>query len=429
VHAGKRQQPLVSVFTAAHEIGSEIDTAYRSLKRQTYEEWEWVVADDSRTPDTSDHVARLAELELPGRIRLHCQDRAPGSIGATKAVAAAASRGEFLVELDHDDELVPEALELIVATFLAHPDVDFVYSDWIDWEDRAGGGAPTTYPSGWAFDFGAYASEIVDGRRVPVALAPPLTWETVRHIVAMPNHVRAWRADCHRRIRGHDSELPVGDDYELLLRTFLDGIAARIPRPLYVQHHDPRGGNASRRRNAEIQRRVHDVAARHREAIDRRCMSLGVTPSPLSPLTDWESLPTANAVIDVVAEAAADRGIPLVSVVVPTYRRPKLLERPLASILGQSYRNLEVLVIGDSCPSVDELIASVDDHRVRHWNLATHQADPGAGPRNYALKTMARGTLVAYLDDDNVWREDHLQLLVDLLSCNPSPLADSRSRH
>jgi hypothetical protein len=193
-----------------------------------------------------------------------------------------------------------------------------------------------------------------------------------------------------------------------------------MPRPLYVQHHDPRGGNASRRRNAEIQRRVHDVAARHREAIDRRCMSLGVTPSPLSPLTDWEPLPTANAVIDVVAEAAADRGIPLVSVVVPTYRRPKLLERPLASILGQSYRNLEVLVIGDSCPSVDELIASVDDHRVRHWNLATHQADSGAGPRNYALKTMARGTLVAYLDDDNVWREDHLQLLVDLLQSEPT---------
>jgi glycosyltransferase involved in cell wall biosynthesis len=413
------EQPLVSVFTAAFEIGPEIDAAYQSLARQTYAEWEWVVVDDSIAPDTGDYVGAIAD-RAPGRIRLYRQYPHLGSIGATKAVAASACRGEFLVELDQDDEVHPEALAIIVNTFLAHPEVDFLYSDWVDWEDRPHGGASAIYTPGWAFGFGAYASEIVDGRRVPVALAPPLTWETLRHIVAMPNHVRAWRADAYRRIGGHDPELPVGDDYELVLRTFLNGITARIPRPLYVQHHDPRGSNASRRRNGEIQRRVADVAARYQESIDNRCVSLGVTPSPPAPLTGWEPLRRANTVIDVVAEAAADRGAPLVSVVVPTYRRPELLKRALESVLAQTYENLEVLVVGDQCPSVDDVIASIGDWRVRHSNLPTHHGDGGASPRNFALKVMARGTLIAYLDDDNLWRPDHLESLVDLLASNPA---------
>jgi glycosyltransferase involved in cell wall biosynthesis len=417
--AGK--QPLVSVFTAAHEIGSDIDTAYRSLLRQTYQDWEWVVADDSHAPDTGEHLAGLAEAGLPGRIRLLRQSAVSESIGASKALAAGACRGTVLVELDHDDELLPEALELIVATFVAHPDLDFVYSDWIDWVDRPGGGATMTYPDGWGLGFGAYASEIVAGRRVPVALAPPLTWETVRHIVSVPNHVRAWRTDCYRRIRGHDPKLPVADDYELLLRTFLEGVTARVPRPLYVQHHDPGGRNASRRRNLEIQDRVETLAARYREAIDRRCVALGAVPSHASPLNGWEPLPVANAVIDVIAEAAADRGTPLVSVVVPTYRRPEVLKRALASINAQTYRNLEVLVVGDNCPSVDDVIETTDDHRIRHWNLGSHAGDSGASPRNYALKTLARGSLVAYLDDDNRWRKDHLESLVNLLLAESKP--------
>ena len=133
----------------------------------------------------------------------------------------------------------------------------------------------------------------------------------------------AWRADFYRRIGGHDWRLPVADDYELVLRTFLNGLTARIPRPLYVQHHDPEGANASRRRNAEIKRHVEELADRRREVLDQRCIWLGVTPAPAAPLTSWQPIPRANAVVDVIAESAADRGEPLVSVVVATYKRPE----------------------------------------------------------------------------------------------------------
>ncbi|MBV9309839.1 MAG: glycosyltransferase, partial [Solirubrobacterales bacterium] len=329
-------------------------------------------------------------------------------------LAARECRGEILVEFDHDDELLAQALELIVAAFEADLEVDFVYSDWVDWRDTPDGEAGL-YPAGWGFGFGAYASEMIDGRRLPVALAPPLTWETIRHIVAAPNHVRAWRSAFYRDIGGHDSRLAVADDYDLVLRTFLTGTAARIPRPLYRQHHDPQGSNASRRHNAEIQRRVHEIADRERGAIDQRCLSLGLIPSPPSPLTGWQPICAANKTIDPIAAADARRGEPLVSVVVPTYRRPRAFARALESILAQSYRNLEVVVVGDACPLLEDVMASIDDPRVRHWNLSTHYGDGGASPRNYALKTMARGTLIAYLDDDNRWQPDHLDSIVELL--------------
>ncbi|MGI8484773.1 MAG: glycosyltransferase family 2 protein [Thermomicrobiales bacterium] len=412
--------PLVSVFTATHDIEREIDTAFRSLLRQTYPQWEWVIVDDSSQPETSDYIAQLADTPAAdGRIRLYRQHPLPHSVGASKAAAAALCRGKFIVELDHDDELMPNALELVAATFVAHPDVDFVYSDWIDWIDEPDGAdGPGSFPPGWGFGFGGYATEMVGGRRVPVTLSPPITWETIRHIVAMPNHLRAWRTAFYRRIGGHDHRLPVADDYELMVRTFLHGMMAHIPRPLYIQHHSPAGTNTSRRRNAEIQQRVEQIAAELQTSIDRRCLSRGMSPRTTPP---WSAEPIAmgNARIDVIAEAAASKKAPLVSVVVPTYGRPDLLHRAIASALQQTYTSLEVLVVGDACPDVDKVVAGIADARVRHWNLADRSDDLGATPRNYALKAMARGTLVAYLDDDNWWDPGHLASLVDLLIRDP----------
>src|SRR3954467_1379764 len=128
--------PLVSVFTPTKDIGPEVDTAWRSLLRQTYPHWEWVVVDDSEGNATAEHVECLARsAEAEGRVRLYRQYPPSGSIGATKAAAGSLARGEILIELDHDDELTPEAIEVVAATFLAHPEVDFVYSDWIDVSD------------------------------------------------------------------------------------------------------------------------------------------------------------------------------------------------------------------------------------------------------------------------------------------------------
>ena len=58
--------------------------------------------------------------------------------------------------------------------------------------------------------------------------------------------------------------------------------------------------------------------------------------------------------------------IPLVSVVIPTRRRPVFVSRALASAFGQTYPNLEVVVIVDGPDEETELyLAGIDDHRLR----------------------------------------------------------------
>ena len=102
---------------------------------------------------------------------------------------------------------------------------------------------------------------------------------------------------------------------------------------------------------------------------------------------------------------------PLVSVVSAAYNRAEVLRYALASVLAQRYRRLEVLVVGDACTDASEqVVAAAGDRRVR-WHNLEHNTGSQAGP-NEAGRRMARGELVAYLGQDDLWRPDHVGVLV-----------------
>lgn len=122
-------------------------------------------------------------------------------------------------------------------------------------------------------------------------------------------------------------------------------------------------------------------------------------------------------------ERAFSETEPLVSVVIPTYNNHQALrERSLPSALSQTYKNLEVVVVGDLAPEMTaEVIAELDDGRVRFHNLerrGPYSDDPhklwlvgGTPPYNTAVR-LARGRWIAYLSDDDAFRRDHLERLV-----------------
>jgi Glycosyl transferase family 2 len=103
---------------------------------------------------------------------------------------------------------------------------------------------------------------------------------------------------------------------------------------------------------------------------------------------------------------------PLVSVCVATWNRARLLtERCLPSILRQTYRNLEVIVVGDGCTDdTAGRIAALKDSRVRYVNLPERGRYPieqsrrwqvaGCVPMNAALR-LCSGDYVTHLDDDD----------------------------
>ena len=114
---------------------------------------------------------------------------------------------------------------------------------------------------------------------------------------------------------------------------------------------------------------------------------------------------------------------PLVSFVIPTYDRPNSLrDVALPSILGQSYPNLEVIVIGDGAtPETTEAVAAIDDPRVTYFNRPFRGPyeekeatwlSPGTPAFNEGL-FRARGRWIAPMADDDAVRPEHTRALVD----------------
>lgn len=130
---------------------------------------------------------------------------------------------------------------------------------------------------------------------------------------------------------------------------------------------------------------------------------------------------------------------PLVSITMATYNRAALLmERTLPSVFGQTYRNIEIVIVGDHCTDETEcLVAEAADPRVRFHNLPSRPRYPrnklkqwktaGLQAINLACD-MARGSWLAHLDDDDVFTPDHVEkLLQHGLSCN-AEFVSGRSR-
>ena len=266
-------KPLVSVFTPAFKTGDKIEKPYRSLMAQTHKEWEWVIVDDS--DDDGETFKRLSSIaDRDNRIRVYRERKHSGRIGTVKRTACGVARGKYLVELDHDDELTPDALKLVVEAFEDHPEAGFVYSDFAEcFED----GTPWTYRPGWGFGYGSYREEVHGGVKYMVVNSPNINPKTIRHIVAAPNHLRAWRKTTYDEIGGHRDLMHVADDYELMVRTFLHTRMVRIPVMCYLQYRNVDGtGNTHQTRNKEIQRLVRYISIANDEAIHNRLMELGV---------------------------------------------------------------------------------------------------------------------------------------------------------
>lgn len=113
----------------------------------------------------------------------------------------------------------------------------------------------------------------------------------------------------------------------------------------------------------------------------------------------------------------------LVSVVMPTYKRSEKLTRAIESVLNQTYRKIELLLVNDNDPHDDftkELKQRVTKYREdpRFKLIIQEKHINGAVARNVAIR-QAKGEYIAFLDDDDWWEKEKLERQVSALEQLP----------
>jgi hypothetical protein len=103
--------------------------------------------------------------------------------------------------------------------------------------------------------------------------------------------------------------------------------------------------------------------------------------------------------------------MPRVSVIIATYNRSDVLRCAIATVLFQTFRDWELVVVGDACTDdTAEVVATFQDPRIRFVNRAVNFGEQSA-PSNDGFR-LAGGSLIAYLNQDDLWLPDHLECLV-----------------
>ena len=109
----------------------------------------------------------------------------------------------------------------------------------------------------------------------------------------------------------------------------------------------------------------------------------------------------------------------LLSVVIPTYKRSETLTRAIESVLGQTYKDIECIVVNDNTPKDEYSLVLYDvlkkyesDSRFHFIEQKEHKN--GAAARNAGIK-VARGEYIAFLDDDDYWDTNKVEVQVGVL--------------
>jgi len=213
------EKPLISVLTPVHNPPlNMLEDAIESVRSQTFSAWELCMVDDGST-DSAVIAALERHASSDPRIRVERRVIAGGISTATNAALELAT-GEYIALLDHDDTLVPDALERVAETIAAEPGLDMIYSD----EDI-----------------------VIDGRPIWLHLKPDWSPDTER-TNGYTCHLGVYRRKLVSEIGGFRSEFDGSQDVDLILRVMerTDRIA-HIPQILYhwrVHASSTAGGDA-----------------------------------------------------------------------------------------------------------------------------------------------------------------------------------------
>lgn len=351
-----KYRPKISIITPVYDPKEKwLRACIESVLNQTYDNWEFCIADDA---STKPYVKKVLEeyKKQDKRIKVVYRKK-NGHICRASNSALKLATGEFIALLDHDDGIAPHALYEVVKLLNKHKDADFIYSD----EDKLE----------------------IDGTRVDPFFKPdwsPDMFLSTNYLC----HLSVIRKKLVDRVGGFRPGYEGSQDYDLFLRvTEKTDKIYHIPDVLYSWRKVPRSTAAVYE--------VKDYANRASlkalsDAIKRRKLKAtvenGLTPG------------TFRVKYKFV-------GNPLVSIIIPTKDKVDYLKKCIESVLEKTnYKNYEILIVdtGSKEKKTFAFYKKLRDNKNIKF-LKWNKAFSFAAVNNFAVKK-ARGKYVLFLNND-----------------------------
>lgn len=413
---------MVTVFSTSYNSRDMIKRPFNTLMNQTYPHWEWIIFDDSNGDENWANLVKLRESDP--RIRVYRAEKNSGVIGHMKNLASSLARGGLIMEVDHDDELTPRALELCVTASHDYPKSGFFHSDFVEIHED---GTNFKYGDHFGLGWGSYRKEWSEDRKmwVNVCNTIPMNTATIRYLVGCPNHFRAWRTSFFTEIGGWNPHFHVADDFEIMARSFLKTKFVKIRHNCYYQYRNSGGNNHTFIRNKEIQKLWYTISRYYNNQFNQRFEELGVKDEYYNNWDKhqqwqkcWLNDKYDHNFCETMKVRGRDPARPLVAVALVCYGENDIQKTKTAidTVLRQSYDELQITVVGNCIPEfetyMDNIVPQWESEGVtstflerakrdvRWWNIDKVYWFKAC--LNYIAKACSEGEFVCYIDMDNV---------------------------
>lgn len=362
---------LFSVIMPTYNVDKRwVELAVASVNQQTYDNWELCIADDgSDNAELTDYLARTQNE----KIKVVSLEHNSGISNASNAAARMAS-GDYLVLLDDDDMLAPNALEeLFYVASATHADI--MYSD----------------------------NDIVNekGKRIALFLKPDWSYDLVTSQMYV-GHLLSFKKSLFDKVGGFDSAFDGSQDYDLFLRMMEEANSIEhIPQVLYSWRSLPSSTSTNPNAKPYSQTAGLEAIQNHFERTQGKgVVHVEETDNLFVYDTRWK-LPEEK---------------PLASIIIPTRNHVDDLMITVESIfMRTAYPNYEIVIIDNDSedPRVEEyyshLIENHDNVRVERANYPFNWSKVN----NQGISVSNGEVIVCLNNDMTVLSVDWLDRLVE----------------
>lgn len=386
-----KSNPKISIIIPVYNGKMYVKEALDSALAQTYQNTEIIVVNDGSKDDGATRkIIQDYVKKHPDKITYY--EKENGGVSTALNLALEKMTGEYFSWLSHDDRYYPQKLEKQVEYLQNFDENTILYSDY-DLMDE--------YSNVFAF-------QPKDHKELMQKKEYALLRGAINGITLLIPK-KAFEVCGNFRL-----DLRCTQDYELWLRMMINGFVF-VHQPLLLattRLHQNQVTNTNPKVISEGNQLWIDIIEAFsddkKKELDKTVYDYYVKSKEFMLTTPYEGTieyldKKIKAFDDISKQKAKDV---LVSVIIPFYNRVELVKNAIDSVLNQTHKNFEILLVNDGTKDVSALEQYLKNEKIRLIDIGENKGVSNA--RNVGIQN-AKGTFVAFLDSDDTFVENKLE--------------------